>query len=65
MDKAMRTGNVSGRSVVPLICRLIYAIPAIMVTRTIDNWKDRPLPYSLPFIELSARLPVFYHSLWY
>ncbi|HAC25435.1 MAG TPA: ferrous iron transporter B, partial [Cytophagales bacterium] len=36
------------------------AIPAIMATRTIDNWKDRLITiFVTPFMSCSARLPVF------
>jgi ferrous iron transport protein B len=36
------------------------AIPAIMATRTIENWKDRLITiFVTPFMSCSARLPVF------
>jgi ferrous iron transport protein B len=45
---------------VPLISGLACAIPAIMATRTIDNWKDRLITILVtPFMSCSARLPVF------
>jgi ferrous iron transport protein B len=60
MDKIMRKFGLSGRSVVPLISGLACAIPAIMATRTIDNWKDRLITiFVTPFMSCSARLPVF------
>lgn len=60
MDKVMRKFGLSGKSVVPLISGLACAIPAIMATRTIDNWKDRLITiFVTPFMSCSARLPVF------
>lgn len=60
MDKIMRKFGLSGKSVVPLISGLACAIPAILATRTIDNWKDRLITiFVTPFMSCSARLPVF------
>lgn len=60
MDKVMRKFGMSGRSVVPLISGMACAIPAIMATRTIDNWKDRLITiFVTPLMSCSARLPVF------
>ncbi len=60
MDKIMRKFGMSGRSVVPLISGMACAIPAIMATRTIDNWKDRLITiFVTPLMSCSARLPVF------
>ncbi|HRI78349.1 MAG TPA: ferrous iron transport protein B [Cyclobacteriaceae bacterium] len=60
MDKIMRQFGMSGRSVVPLMSGLACAIPAIMATRTIDNWKDRLITiFVTPLMSCSARLPVF------
>ena len=60
MDKIMRRFGMSGRSVVPLMSGLACAIPAIMATRTIDNWKDRLITiFVTPLMSCSARLPVF------
>ncbi len=41
MDKIMRRFGLNGKSVVPLMSGWACAIPAIMATRTIENWKDR------------------------
>ena len=41
MDKIMRKFGLSGKSVVPLISGTACAIPAIMATRNIENWKER------------------------
>ncbi|HZG00808.1 MAG TPA: ferrous iron transport protein B [Chitinophagales bacterium] len=60
MDRLMRTAGLSGKSTVPLISGLACAIPAIMSTRTIDNWKDRIITIMVtPLMSCSARLPVY------
>lgn len=60
MDKMMRKAGLNGRSVVPLISGLACAVPAIMATRGIDNWKDRLITiFVTPFMSCSARLPVY------
>jgi len=60
MDKVMRKFGMSGKSVVPLISGWACAIPAIMATRTIENWKDRLITiFVTPLMSCSARLPVF------
>lgn len=60
MDKLMCKFGLNGKSVVPLISGLACAIPAIMATRTIENWKDRLITiFVTPFMSCSARLPVF------
>lgn len=41
MDRIMRVFGLNGKSVVPLISGVACAVPAIMATRSIDNWKDR------------------------
>jgi len=60
MDKIMRKFGLNGKSVVPLISGVACAIPAIMATRTIDNWKERTITiFITPLMSCSARLPVF------
>ncbi|HEY9490112.1 MAG TPA: ferrous iron transport protein B [Chryseosolibacter sp.] len=60
MDKVMRKFGLNGKSVVPLISGVACAIPAIMATRTIDNWKERIITiFVTPLMSCSARLPVF------
>lgn len=60
MDKLMRKVGLNGRSVVPLISGLACAVPAIMATRGIENWKDRLITiFVTPFMSCSARLPVY------
>lgn len=60
MDKIMRKFGLNGKSVVPLMSGVACAIPAIMATRTIDNWKERTITiFITPLMSCSARLPVF------
>lgn len=60
MDKIMRRFGLSGKSVVPLISGNACAIPAIMSTRNIENWKERLITILVtPFTTCSARLPVY------
>ncbi|MBS0001318.1 MAG: ferrous iron transport protein B, partial [Cyclobacteriaceae bacterium] len=60
MDKIMRQFGLNGRSIVPLISGVACAIPAILATRAIDNWKDRLITiFVIPLVSCSARLPVY------
>ena len=60
MDKIMRQFGLNGRSVVPLISGVACAVPAIMATRSIDNWKERLVTiFITPLMSCSARIPVF------
>ncbi|WP_205500554.1 ferrous iron transport protein B [Rufibacter psychrotolerans] len=60
MDKIMRKFGLNGKSVVPLISGVACAVPAIMATRTIDNWKDRMITiFVTPLMSCSARLPIY------
>ncbi|HNC10660.1 MAG TPA: ferrous iron transport protein B, partial [Cyclobacteriaceae bacterium] len=60
MDKIMRKFGLNGKSIVPLMSGVACAIPAIMATRTIDNWKERTITiFVTPLMSCSARLPVF------
>ena len=60
MDRLMRPFGLSGKSIVPLISGTACAIPAVMATRTIENWKERLITILVtPFITCSARLPVY------
>ncbi|MCF6353387.1 MAG: ferrous iron transport protein B [Cyclobacteriaceae bacterium] len=60
MDKIMRKFGLNGKSVVPLISSVACAIPAIMATRTIENWKERMITiFVTPLMSCSARLPVY------
>jgi ferrous iron transport protein B len=60
MDKLLRKFGLNGRSVIPLISGVACAIPAIMSTRTISNWKERMITIMVtPLMSCSARLPVY------
>lgn len=60
MDKIMRKFGLNGKSVVPLISGVACAIPAIMATRSIDDWKDRIITiFVTPLMSCSARLPIY------
>ncbi|MDH5609309.1 MAG: ferrous iron transport protein B [Cyclobacteriaceae bacterium] len=60
MDRLMRPFGLNGKSVVPLISGVACAIPAVMATRTIDNWKERLITIMVtPLMSCSARLPVY------
>ena len=60
MDRVMRRFGLSGKSVVPLVAGTACAIPAIMATRNIENWKERLITILVtPFTTCSARLPVY------
>jgi ferrous iron transport protein B len=56
----MRKFGLNGRSVVSLITGVACAVPAIMATRNIGNWKERLITIMVtPFMSCSARIPVF------
>jgi ferrous iron transport protein B len=60
MDRVMRRFGLSGKSVVPLVSGTACAIPAVMATRNIENWKERLITILVvPFTTCSARLPVY------
>jgi ferrous iron transport protein B len=59
-DRTMQKVGLNGRSIVSLIAGGACAIPAIMATRTISNWKERLITILVtPFISCSARIPVY------
>ncbi len=60
LDKLMRRFGLNGKSVIPMISSVACAVPSIMSTRTIMNWKDRMITIMVaPLISCSARLPVY------
>ncbi|WP_299312998.1 ferrous iron transport protein B [uncultured Aquimarina sp.] len=60
MDRVMRRFGLSGKSIVPLVSGTACAIPAVMATRNIENWKERLITILVvPFTTCSARLPVY------
>lgn len=59
-DKLMQRFGLNGRSIVALISSGACAIPAVMSTRTISNWKERLITIMVtPLISCSARIPVY------
>ncbi|GIV44833.1 MAG: hypothetical protein KatS3mg035_1956 [Bacteroidia bacterium] len=60
LDRIMRKFGLNGRSVIPLISGAACAVPSVMSTRTISNWKERIITILvIPLISCSARLPVY------
>jgi ferrous iron transport protein B len=58
MDRFMRKFGLNGRSVVPMISGVACAVPAVMATRSIDNWKERITTIMVtPLMSCSARIP--------
>ena len=60
LDRLMGTVGLSGRSFIPLLSSFACAIPGIMATRNIANWRDRLTTIMIaPLTTCSARLPVY------
>jgi ferrous iron transport protein B len=60
LDNLMGKVGLSGRAFIPLLSSFACAIPGIMATRTIANWKDRLSTIMVaPLMTCSARLPVY------
>lgn len=60
MDKLMTKVGLNGKSFVPLMSSFACAIPGIMATRTIENYRDRMVTILVaPLMSCSARLPVY------
>jgi ferrous iron transport protein B len=56
----MGSVGLSGRAFIPLLSSHACAIPGIMATRTIPNWRDRLTTIMIaPLMTCSARLPVY------
>lgn len=59
-DNVLQRFGLNGRSIVALVSGGACAIPAIMSTRTISNWKERLTTILVtPLISCSARIPVY------
>ncbi|QCK15995.1 ferrous iron transport protein B [Mangrovivirga cuniculi] len=59
-DNIMQKFGLNGRSIVALISGGACAVPAVMATRTISNWKERLITIMVtPLISCSARIPVY------
>ncbi|MHB8949097.1 MAG: ferrous iron transporter B [Rhodoferax sp.] len=60
LDNLMGKVGLSGRAFIPLLSSFACAVPGIMATRTIANWKDRLATIMVaPLMTCSARLPVY------
>jgi ferrous iron transport protein B len=60
LDRLMGSVGLSGRAFIPLLSSHACAIPGIMATRTIPNWRDRLTTIMIaPLMTCSARLPVY------
>ena len=60
LDNLMGKVGLSGRAFIPLLSSFACAIPGIMATRTITNWKDRLATIMVaPLMTCSARLPIY------
>ncbi len=60
LDRLMGFVGLSGRAFIPLLSSHACAIPGIMATRTIPNWRDRLTTIMIaPLMTCSARLPVY------
>jgi ferrous iron transport protein B len=60
LDNIMGKVGLSGRAFIPLLSSFACAIPGVMATRTIANWKDRLATIMVaPLMTCSARLPVY------
>ena len=60
LDNLMGKVGLSGRAFIPLLSSFACAIPGIMATRTIPNWRDRLSTIMIaPLMTCSARLPLY------
>lgn len=60
MDKIFRRFGLNGKSVIPIVGGVACAVPSILGTRTISNYKERLITIlTIPLMSCSARLPVY------
>ena len=60
LDRVMGKVGLSGRAFIPLLSSFACAVPGVMATRTIANWRDRITTIMVaPLMTCSARLPVY------
>lgn len=60
VDRLMRWCGLSGQSFIPMLSSFACAVPGIMGTRVIGNYRDRLATIiAAPFMTCSARLPVY------
>ena len=59
-DRFMQRFGMNGKSLIALVSSTACAIPAVMSTRTIPNWKERMITIMVaPLVSCSARIPVY------
>ena len=59
-DRFMQRFGMNGKSLIALVSSTACAIPAVMSTRTIPNWKERIITIMVaPLVSCSARIPVY------
>jgi len=59
-DRFMQRFGMNGKSLVAMVSSTACAIPAVMSTRTIPNWKERIITIMVaPLMSCSARIPVY------
>lgn len=60
VDRPLRHAGLSGRSFIPLLSSFACAIPGVLATRTIPDWRERWLTVLIaPLMTCSARIPVY------
>jgi len=60
LDSVFSRFGLSGKSLIPLVSGVACAVPSILSTRTITNYKEKLITILvLPFMSCSARLPVY------
>ncbi len=60
MDGLMHRIGLHGKSFIPMLLGFGCTVPAVMGTRTLENWRDRFTTIMvLPFMSCGARLPIY------
>ncbi|MBF0133924.1 MAG: ferrous iron transport protein B [Magnetococcales bacterium] len=60
VDRSMHTFGLHGKALIPLVMGFGCNVPAVMATRTIEDYRSRMITILIsPFMLCSARLPVF------
>ncbi len=60
MDRMMAKIGLHGKSFIPMLLGFGCSVPAIMATRTLENWRDRLTTILvIPFMSCGARLPIY------
>jgi len=60
MDRIMQLMGLHGKAFIPMLVGMGCSVPAVMSTRTLENWKDRLVTILIvPLASCGARLPVY------